>query len=115
MTRRCLSRSAAGGATGPTPASAAVAASRCSQSSSSASAASPSCPASCATHTPCAHTCATALLRAGTSLIDVRDFLGHASIKTTSIYLSSGPERQEAAVIAREQGRSTLDQDRDAA
>ena len=61
------------------------------------------------------HTCATELLRAGVSLIDVRDFLGHASIKTTSIYLSSGPERQEAAVIAREQGSSTLDQDRDAA
>lgn len=60
------------------------------------------------------HTCATELLRAGASLIDVRDFLGHASIKTTSIYLSSGPDQQEAAVIAREQGRSTLDQDRDA-
>lgn len=60
------------------------------------------------------HTCATELLRAGASLIDVRDFLGHASIKTTSIYLSSGPEQQEAAVIAREQGRSTLDHDREA-
>jgi integrase/recombinase XerC len=59
------------------------------------------------------HTCATELLRAGAGVVDVRDFLGHASTKTTSIYLHSGPERQEAAVLARERGRLTLDEDRD--
>jgi integrase len=61
------------------------------------------------------HTCATELLRAGASVVDVRDFLGHASTKTTSIYLHSEPERQEAAVLARERGRLTLDEDRDRA
>ena len=59
------------------------------------------------------HTCATDLLRAGASVVDVRDFLGHASTKTTSIYLHSGPERQEAAVLARERRRLTLDEDRE--
>jgi site-specific recombinase XerD len=61
------------------------------------------------------HTCATELLRAGASIVDVRDLLGHASTKTTSIYLHSGPERQEAAVLARERGSLTLDQDGDQA
>jgi site-specific recombinase XerD len=59
------------------------------------------------------HTCATELLRAGASVVDVCDFLGHASTKSTSIYLHSGPERQEAAVLARERGRLTLDEDRE--
>ena len=60
------------------------------------------------------HTCAAELLRAGANVVDVRDFLGHASTKTTSIYLHSGPEHQEAAVLARERGRPTLDEDPDA-
>ena len=50
------------------------------------------------------HTCATELLRAGANVADVRAFLGHASVKTTSIYLASGDDRQEenrAAVRAR--------------
>ena len=35
------------------------------------------------------HTCATELLRAGATIADVRVFLGHASVKTTSVYLAS--------------------------
>jgi site-specific recombinase XerD len=61
------------------------------------------------------HTCATELLRAGANVADVRLFLGHASVKTTSVYLASGDDRQEEVVRLRERGRSTLDEDRDAA
>ena len=61
------------------------------------------------------HTCATELLRAGATVADVRVFLGHASVKTTSIYLASGEERQEHVVQLRERGRPTLDDDREAA
>lgn len=59
------------------------------------------------------HTCATELLRAGATIADVRAFLGHASVKTTSIYLASSEERQEHVVQLRERGRATLDDDRD--
>lgn len=61
------------------------------------------------------HTCATELLRAGATVADVRVFLGHASVKTTSIYLASGEDRQEHVVQLRERGRPTLDEDREAA
>jgi site-specific recombinase XerD len=61
------------------------------------------------------HTCATDLLRAGATVADVRIFLGHASVKTTSVYLASGEDRQEHVVELRERGRPTLDTDRDAA
>lgn len=61
------------------------------------------------------HTCATELLRAGATIADVRVFLGHASVKTTSIYLASGEDRQEHVVALRERGRPTLDTDREAA
>lgn len=61
------------------------------------------------------HTCATELLRAGATIADVRIFLGHASVKTTSIYLASGEDRQEHVVALRERGRPTLDTDREAA
>ena len=61
------------------------------------------------------HTCATELLRAGATIADVRVFLGHASVKTTSIYLASGEDRQEHVVQLRERQRPTLDDDRDAA
>jgi integrase/recombinase XerD len=61
------------------------------------------------------HTCATELLRAGATVADVRVFLGHASVKTTSIYLASGEDRQEHVVRLRERGRPTLDDDRGAA
>jgi site-specific recombinase XerD len=61
------------------------------------------------------HTCATELLRAGATIADVRVFLGHASVKTTSVYLASGDERQEHVVQLRERGRPTLDDDRRAA
>ena len=44
----------------------------------------------------------------------IRVFLGHASVKTTSIYLASDEDRQEQAVQRRERGRPTLDDDRDA-
>ena len=61
------------------------------------------------------HTCATELLRTeGVNVADVRVFLGHASVKTTSIYLASDEDRQEQAVQRRERGRPTLDDDRDA-
>ena len=61
------------------------------------------------------HACATELLRAGATIADVRVFLGHASVKTTSIYLASGEDRQEHVVQLRERGRAALDDDRDAA
>ena len=61
------------------------------------------------------HTCATELLRAGATIADVRVFLGHASVKTTSIYLASGEDRQEEIVQLRDRSRPTLDDDRDAA
>lgn len=61
------------------------------------------------------HTCATELLKAGATIADVRVFLGHASIKTTSVYLASGEDRQEHVVHLRERGRPVLDDDRDAA
>ena len=60
------------------------------------------------------HTCATDLLRSGANLADVRTMLGHASVKTTSIYLASDASRQEDVVARRERGRLTLDDDRDA-
>lgn len=60
------------------------------------------------------HTCATELLRVeGVTVADVRIFLGHASVKTTSIYLASDEDRQEQAVQRRERGRPTLDDDRE--
>ena len=42
-------------------------------------------------------------------------FLGHASVKTTSVYLASGEDRQEHVVALGERGRPTLETDRDAA
>jgi integrase/recombinase XerD len=60
------------------------------------------------------HTCATELLRAGATIADVRVLLGHTSVKTTSVYLASGADRQEHVVQLRERGRPTLDDDRDA-
>ena len=59
------------------------------------------------------HTCATLLLRSGATLADVQRLLGHASIKTTSIYLDSDEQRQEAVITRRERGRLTLDEDLD--
>jgi len=62
------------------------------------------------------HTCATELLRTDdVTVADVRVFLGHASVKTTSIYLASDEHRQEQAVQRREHGRPTLDDDRGSA
>jgi site-specific recombinase XerD len=61
------------------------------------------------------HTCATELLRTGANIADVRTMLGHASIKTTSIYLASDQQRQEDVVARRERGGLLLDEDRDAA
>jgi site-specific recombinase XerD len=59
------------------------------------------------------HTCATLLLRSGADLADVRTLLGHASIKTTSIYLASDADRQEEVVMRRERGAVVLDENRD--
>lgn len=53
------------------------------------------------------------LLRTGATVADVQRLLGHASIKTTSIYLGSDEQRQEDVVIGLERGRLTLDEDRD--
>ncbi len=44
------------------------------------------------------HSYATRLLRTGADILEVRDLLGHASIATTQLYLSSEPERLRAAV-----------------
>ena len=55
------------------------------------------------------HTCATELLRAGATVADMRVFL------TTSVYLASGEDHQEHVVRACERGRSTLEDDREAA
>jgi len=59
------------------------------------------------------HTCATEMLRTGANIADVRTLLGHASIKTTSIYLASDQQRQEDVVARRERGSLVLDEDRD--
>jgi integrase/recombinase XerC len=61
------------------------------------------------------HTCATELLRAGANVADVRGFLGHASVKTTSVYLASGEDRQEEVVRLRQRGRIALDVDSESA
>ena len=61
------------------------------------------------------HTCATELLRSGATIADVRTLLGHASVKTTSIYLASDAQRQEDVIARRERGRLILDEDLDAA
>lgn len=50
------------------------------------------------------HSCATELLRTGANIADVRTILGHASIKTTPIYLASDQQRQEDVVARRERG-----------
>ena len=44
------------------------------------------------------HTCATHLLRSGADIVEVRDILGHSSIATTQIYLSSDPARLQKAM-----------------
>jgi integrase len=51
------------------------------------------------------HTCATQLLQHGANVADVRRFLGHASVKTTSIYLASDDTRQEEIVHLRSRCR----------
>jgi site-specific recombinase XerD len=43
---------------------------------------------------------ATELLRRGATVTDMRVFLGHASVKTTSVYLASGEDRPEHVVRA---------------
>ena len=45
----------------------------------------------------------TPLLESGADLHDVRDFLGHAAITTTSRYLQSTPLRLERALARMEQ------------
>ena len=59
------------------------------------------------------HTCATELLRSGATIADVQRLLGHASVKSTSIYLASDQQRQEDVIAQRERGRLTLDEDLD--
>ncbi len=44
------------------------------------------------------HSYATRLLQRGADIIEVRDLLGHSSVSTTQIYLSSEPERLRSAV-----------------
>ncbi len=38
------------------------------------------------------HSKATHLVNAGVNIYNVRDFLGHASVTTTQVYLTSNPE-----------------------
>ena len=47
------------------------------------------------------------LLESGADLHDVRDFLGHANITTTSRYLRSTPLRLERALSKMESGSQT--------
>lgn len=44
------------------------------------------------------HTFATRLLARGVSLYDIRDLLGHESVRTTEIYLAANPDRLRGAV-----------------
>jgi site-specific recombinase XerD len=44
------------------------------------------------------HSKATHLVNAGVSIYNVRDFLGHASVATTQVYLSSNPEIMRKAI-----------------
>jgi site-specific recombinase XerD len=60
------------------------------------------------------HTCATELPRAGATVLDMRGFPAHASVKTTSVYLASGEDRQEHVVRASPDGWSEAG-DREAA
>jgi len=59
------------------------------------------------------HTCANELLRSGATIADVQRLLGHASIKTTSIYLSSDEQRQEDVITHRDRERLAIDEDLD--
>jgi site-specific recombinase XerD len=49
--------------------------------------------------------------RAAATIADVQHLLGHASVKTTSIYLASDEQRQEDVIARRERGRLALDED----
>jgi len=44
------------------------------------------------------HSKATHLVNHGVNIYDVRDFLGHMSVATTQIYLTSSPEVTRAAI-----------------
>jgi len=50
------------------------------------------------------HTFATRLLSRGVALYDIRDLLGHESVKTTEMYLSAYPERLRGAVDRLDRG-----------
>jgi integrase/recombinase XerD len=55
------------------------------------------------------HSKATHLVNAGVNIFNVRDFLGHESISTTQIYLTSNPEftRQAIETVAEKIGVPT--------
>ena len=61
------------------------------------------------------HTCATELLRTGANIADVRTILGHASVKTTSIYLASDDSAKRTSSRAATADARSLDDDRDRA
>jgi integrase/recombinase XerD len=44
------------------------------------------------------HSKATHLVNNGVSIYNIRDFLGHASITTTQVYLTSNPEVMREAI-----------------
>ena len=44
------------------------------------------------------HSKATHLVNAGVNIYNVRDFLGHASVATTQVYLTSNPEVTRKAI-----------------
>jgi integrase/recombinase XerD len=46
------------------------------------------------------HSCAVALLQAGVDVSVIRDYLGHASISTTSRYLTTNLEMKRDVLVA---------------
>jgi len=44
------------------------------------------------------HSCAVALLQSGTDLVTIRDYLGHASLATTSRYLETNLRMKRDAI-----------------
>ncbi|MEW6037759.1 MAG: tyrosine-type recombinase/integrase [Pseudomonadota bacterium] len=52
------------------------------------------------------HTCAAWLVSAGVALAEVRDLLGHSTVKMTEKYAHLAPENIRAAVAVLDEGKS---------
>ncbi|MBT6066375.1 MAG: tyrosine-type recombinase/integrase, partial [Proteobacteria bacterium] len=59
----------------------------------------------CTPHT-LRHTCASWMVMEGRSLMEVRDILGHSTVKMTERYAHLAPERLREAVSVLETGRT---------